>query len=164
MGANFFWSETNHAGPTGDVTDDIANLNFVNEDNPQKTPVSDYPITAGENSYEKYIRAGFTGSFVEITNMKFWKSAGDYKSYEEIKAAANKTYATPVGGTAVSVGATGDVPTGPIGALSIEPELGTTGITGPGYTKYILLQLQTGTTMAAGPVNQKTFTFQYDET
>jgi len=165
MGANFFWSETN--GPTGSEveTKNIANLNFINEDSPQKTPVSNYPIIAGENSYEKYLRAGFTGSAFEITNMKFWKSAGAYKAYESIKGAANKVYATPVGGTALSVGATADVPTGPSGAYLIEPESGATGITGPisGYTKHILLQLQTEVGIESGPISTKTWTFQYDE-
>lgn len=162
MGATYHWSESNHVAE--DVTDDIANLNFVNEDNPQKTPVSSYPITAGENSYEKYNRAKFTGSFTEITNMKFWKSAGAYVTDEAIKAAANQTYGTPVATT--SAKATVDVPIIVGSALSIESTEGDTSkitIDG-GYTKYIVTQLQTLVTTPAGAVNQKTFTFQYDET
>ncbi len=159
MAATFEWSESNGASET--VTDNISNLNFGSTDSPNLTP-STYPIVAGNNSYEKYIRAKFSGTFTEISNMKFWKSAGAYKTGEAIKAAANVSYSTPTSST--SSVATSDVPESEATALSIQSSAGTSTITSPGYTKYICLQLQTTSSTPAGAVNTKTFTFQYDET
>ena len=159
MSATFEWSESNGASET--VTDNISNLNFGSNDSANITPAT-YPIVAGNNSYEKYIRAKFSGTFTEISNMKFWKSAGAYKTGEAIKAAANVAYSTPTSST--SSVATSNVPESEASALSIQSSGGTSTITSPGYTKYICLQLQTTSSTPAGAVNTKTFTFQYDET
>lgn len=163
MSAVHEWSESNGAGES--ITDSISNINFGSVDSPNLTPVSN-KITAGENSFEKYLRCKFTGTFTEISNMKFWKSAGTYKTGEDIKAAANQTYAQPVSTT--SAKATVTVPITEGGALSIEsaegdPTIiyGASGVSG--YTGYIVLQLQSTIALVAGAVNQKTFTFQYDE-
>jgi len=158
MSATFQWSESNGSSET--VTDGITNLNFGSTDAPNLN-ASSYPIVAGENSYEKFIRGKFSGTFTQISNMKFWKSAGDYKPGESIKAAANVSYSTPTSST--STIATSDVPTSSSTALSIQAADGSNTITSPGYTKYICLQLQTTTSTPAGAGNTKTFTFQYDE-
>jgi len=158
MSATFQWSESNGVSET--VTDGISNLNFGSVDSPNLSP-SSYPIVAGQNSFEKFIRAKFSGSFTEISNMKFWKSSGDYKTGEVIKAAANVSYSTPTSST--SIIATSDIPTSEGSALSIQASDGNSKITSPGYTKYICLQLQTTTSTPAGSLNTKTFTFQYDE-
>lgn len=159
MAATFQWSESNGAGET--VTDGVSNYNFGTTDAAELTPAS-YPIVAGANAYEKYIRAKFSGTFTEISNMKFWKSAGAYKTGEAIKAAANQTYSAPTNST--SVIATSDIPTTEGTALSIQSTEGDTSkITVPGYTKYMVMQMQTTGSTPAGAVNTKTFTFQYDE-
>jgi len=159
MSANFEWSETDHAAP-GDITDGISNLNFGNADNPNLSPVSSYPITAGENAYEKYIRAKFSGIFTKIENMKFWKSAGDYKTGETIAYRLVVTYVQPVitdmGGTAIPI-TEGT-------AVTIHASDGTTlYIDSAGYTEYFVLQLKTSAATPAGAVNSKVFKFQYDE-
>lgn len=158
MAATFEWSESNGAGEA--VQDNIANINFGSTDTYEITPAS-YPIVAGANSYEKYIRAKFTGTFTEISNMKFWKSAGSYKTGEAIKAAANQAYGTPT--SSVSAKAISDIPVVEGSALSIQSSSGGSTITSPGYTKYICMQLQTTVSTPAGAVNTKTLTFQYDE-
>jgi len=160
MAATYEWSETNHTAP-GDITDAISTINFGNADNPNLSPVSNYPITAGENAYEKYIRAKFSGTFTKIENMKFWKSAGDYKTGETIAYRLVTTYATPVitdmGGTTLPI-TEGT-------AVTIHASDGTTlYIDSPGYTEYFVLQLKTSGATPAGAVNQKTMKFQYDET
>jgi len=158
MAATFQFSESNGAGES--VSDDIANLNFGSTDDTEVT-TSSYPIVAGENSYEKYLRFKFGGTFTEISNMKFWKSAGAYKTGEAIKAAANVAYGTPTSST--SAVATVDVPTSEGSALSIQAADGSSEISAAGYTKYICLQLQSTVSTPAGAVNTKTFTAQYDE-
>jgi hypothetical protein len=161
MSAIFHWCESNEAGEV--ETQDIANLNFGNQDAPE-VDVDLYPVTRGQNSYSKYIRALFTGTWTDITAIKFWKSLGDYVSGETLKAAANVAYVTP------SKTSTGDsnIPTIEGSALSINSaegevniEYGGSGVSG--YTSYIRLQLQSLISTPPGAVNQKTFTLQYDE-
>jgi hypothetical protein len=122
-----------------------------------------YPIVRNTNSFSKYIRCKFTGTWTTISNMRFWKSLGAYGTGEAIKASFNATYATP------SQTGTGDsdVPTSEPAqnVNSFEGELtivyGESGVSG--YTGYIRLQLQTTSSTPSGAVAQKTFTFKYDE-
>lgn len=161
MAATWQFSESNTVSET--ITDGISNVNFGSVDE-SNIVAADHPITRGLNSFCKYIRGKFTGSWTEISNMKFWKSAGSYVTGEAIKALANATFSTP------SESDTGDsdIPTTEGTALSInsaegDPTIvyGASGVSG--YTGYIRLQLQTTGSTPAGAVNQKTLTFQYDE-
>lgn len=154
MTATFDFSETNGAGAT--VTDAISNVNFGNTDAPNIVPASN-PITAGNNSFEKYIRGHFSGSYSSISNLLFWKSAGAYVTGEGIVAAVNASYTTPVATT--SVVATVAIPT-TSGTALVPTAPGAS----PDYSGYITLQLQTTVSTPPGNVNQKTFTLQYDET
>lgn len=154
MPATFAWSESNGAGPT--VTDSISNVNFGNVDTPNLTPATN-PIAAGGNSFEKYVRGKFSGSFTSIANLRFWKSAGTLVTGETIKAAVNASYVQPVATT--SVVATANVPTTEGTALAPNAPS-----TNPDYSGYITLQLQTTLSTPPGAVNQKTFTLKYDET
>ena len=158
MGATYQWSESNEAEV---VTDGVSNLNFGSNDSPNLVSAN-HPIVAAENSFEKFIRAKFSGTFTEISNMKFWKSAGAYKTGEVIKAAANLAFGTPTSST--STGATSDIPTSEVTALVIQAADGSAIITSAGYTKYMCLQLQTTASTPAGSVNTKTLVFQFDET
>lgn len=161
MAAVFEFSESNGAGEV--VTDDIDNVNFGSNDSANINTTT-YPITRSTNSFGKYIRAKFTGTWTTISNMKFWKSAGAYVTGEAIKASANATYATP------SQTDTGDsdVPTVEGSALSINSAEGAAtiiyGASGvSGYSGYIRLQLQTTGSTPSGAVATKTFTYKYDE-
>jgi len=161
MAATFEWSESNLVGEV--ITDDIDNVNMGSVDEVEIVTATN-PVIAGENSFSKYIRAKFTGDFTEISNMKFWKSSGALKTGEAIKAAANVVFATP---SAVDTGDS-DVPTDEGTALDIKSaegadtiENGGSGVSG--YSGYIRLQLQSTVEIPAGAVNQKEFTFQYDE-
>lgn len=154
MVASFEWSESNGAGET--VTDGISNLNFGNTDAPNIVPASN-PITAGNNSYEKWVRGHYTGTYNSVSNLKLYKSAGAYVTGEDIKAAVNAAYATPVATT--SAVATVTVPT-TLGTALVPNSPGAS----PSYSGYIIAQLQTTVSTPPGNVNQKTFTLQYDET
>jgi len=124
---------------------------------------STYPITAGTYSYEKWVRALFTGSFTRIENLQFWKSAGAYVTGETIKWTGNySTYAAPT--TVVSTIATTAAPTADPGTANVGIGGSLSGsLVATGYSDYILLQASVTTAASAGAVNQKTFTLQYDE-
>jgi hypothetical protein len=162
MAATFEWSESNLVGEVEAIP--IANLNFGSVDDYELNTTT-YPITRGNASFEKYIRCKFTGVFTEISNMKFWKSAGAYVAGESCKTAANVVYAQP----SATPNADSDVPITEGSALHIHSaegldtiEYGASGVSG--YTDYIRLQLRTTSpTTPSGAVNQKTMTFQYDE-
>jgi hypothetical protein len=160
LSATFQFSESNGAGQT--IYDGIGNINFGSVDAHDLVPSSN-PITFGQNSFSKYIRGKFTGTWTTISNMKFWKSLGGYATGELIVAGFNVSYATP------SQTATGDsaVPTSEPsqnvnsfeGASTIVH--GASGVSG--YTGYIRLQEQTTVSTPAGAVATKTFVMQYDE-
>lgn len=158
MSATFGFSEANGAGET--VTDSISNLNMGSVDMTNLTP-STYPIVAGANAFEKYLKAKFSGTFTEISNMKFWKSVGALKTGEAILADEATAYAQPVATT--SSVALDAIPTSVGTAITVHNTSGGLTITSPAYTRYICIQLQTTGSTPAGALNQKTFTFQYDE-
>jgi hypothetical protein len=154
MPATVSFSETNTVSAV--VTDSLSNLNFGNIDSPNLTPASN-PIAAGQNSFEKWIRAKFSGSFTSVANLRFYQSAGSYVTGESIKAAVNASYATPVSTT--SSVATVAVPT--VEGSALVPSAP---VTNPDYSGYITLQLQTTVATPPGAVNTKTFKLIYDET
>jgi hypothetical protein len=157
MPATHEFSESNLVGEV--VQDGITNLNFGSVDDHELNTTT-YPIVRGDASFEKYIRAKFSDSFTEISNMKFWRSDGlGYKTGETLKAAANVAFATP----SATPNADDDIPLVVGSALAIQSAAGTTTITAPGYTKYIRLQIQTTGSTPSGAVFQKTLTMQYDE-
>jgi len=161
MSATHAFSESNLAGEV--VADGITNLNFGSADDHNLVTLSN-AILRGNSSFEKYLRCKFTGVYTEISNMKFWKSAGTLVTGETIKAAANVVYATP----SATSNADSNIPTTEGTALALQSAEGDTtivyGASGvSGYTKYIRVQLQTTASTPAGAVNQKTFIFQYDE-
>jgi hypothetical protein len=154
MAATFQWSESNGAGQV--VTDGISNVNFGNVDAPNIVPASN-PIAANSNSFEKWVRGKFSGVFNSIANLRFWKSLGTYVTGEDIKAAVNASYATPV--STASIVATVTVPI--VEGSALVPAAPSTN---PDYSGYITMQLQTTSSTPPGNVNQKTFTLKYDET
>jgi len=161
MAATHQFSESNLVGEV--VADGIANINFGSADDHELNTTT-YPITRGDDSFEKYIRCKFTDTWTEISNMKFWKSNGDYKTGEVIKASANATYVTPT----ATPNTDSSIPTEIGSALSLNSAegestivYGASGVTG--YTGYIRLQTHTTGSTPSGSVNQKQFTFQFDE-
>jgi hypothetical protein len=154
MSATFQWAESNGAGQV--ITDGIANLNFGNTDAANITPSAN-PVAAGSNSYEKWLRGKFSGTYTSIANLRFWKSAGAYVTGEAIKAVANASYATPVATT--SSVATADVPV--VEGSALAPSAPGSS---PSYSGYVTLQMQTTGSTPPGAVNAKTFTLKYDET
>lgn len=166
MSASFQWSGTYGASPGTPVDLGVSGNLFNFKSLDSLTSASDYtanPITAGNRSYEIWLRAKFEGSFNQIQNLQFYKSAGTYGTGISIKWDGDTTgYATPV--SSASSIATADVPTADPGTanVSIGGEL-TGALTASGYSNYVVLQLGTTTATSAGDTNAYTFVLQYDE-
>ena len=163
MAATFAWTQSNGAGQTVSSLGTSGNLfNFKTNDSATAADYSSNPITAGNSSMEVYLRAKFTGTFNKIDNLQFWQSTafspatglqvtfkGDGASYTTPSTTdnGNPSVATSDPGTAnVSIG----------GAL-------TGSLSASGYSDYIVLQLDTTASAAAGDTSLATFTLQYDE-
>ena len=160
MPASLQFSESNGAGET--IQDGISNVNFGSNDSYDLNTAT-YPVIRGANSFSKYIRGKFTGTWSVISNMKFWKSSGAYVTDEAINAGFNATFATP------SQTSTGDSlipdsePSQNVNSFEGDATIVYGGSGVSGYTGYIRLQLATSGSTPTGAVNQKEFTLQWDE-
>ena len=174
MAATVTVAETNGDSGSPSTTDSVTNMNFGSTDATSLT-VATYPITipaAGTNySYDKYFRLKVGGTFNTVDNFQFWKSSGAYVTGEDIYGSQGDTttaYVTPQNASA-NAKADASIPTAdPGGASSGNISKGGsltgqfTGSTG-GYTDYLILQMRIASTASPGNVNQKQFTFSYDE-
>jgi hypothetical protein len=164
VSVTFSWVEFN--GASGSQTETLlTNLNFGNADLPNLVTTS-YPVAAGSNSYVKYLCGEFSGSFTQISNLKFWKASGSYVTGESIAFTGSIAYSTP------DTTSTGDdaVPTAqpsvPNVAVPHFPPNGPGGVlNGPASgsrTAFMRLQLSTTSSSPAGATNTKTFALTYD--
>lgn len=139
-------NEYNGAGAT--LNADIANLNFGSSDTSELDPVA-FPINAGENSFEKYVRLEVTNmnGVSAVRKLKVWRTGAlganaSLLSNARETSYANMSYGTPV--ATASSKATQTVPaTEPTGAnLGIGGSLAGE-LTAVGLSDYLVLQLQT---------------------
>lgn len=169
MAATCIWKvyTGTNAGTENPVSsgDSAQTLNLIGADAYDSgTLYTTYPISvpsSGTNySYERWVRAHFSGTFSKIDNIKFWKSAGTLSdSNLVVNAGITTSGATPVN-TASSI-ATSPIPTDVSSALDPTP---TGGLNGPGYTKYIVMQLAVPSTVTTpGDIGSQTVTLRYDE-
>lgn len=172
--ATFQWGEANGAGETDTL--DVTNINWKNEDSVTDNYAS-FPITAGNNSFEKWNYGKFSGSFNTILAGLFAHTAvafgagltlkgqpamtgdGDKLAYATPSASANAnltvdmTSVIAIGsGVAVWFGETS--PTGTKTASET---------TNPCWTNFLTTQLQTTSGAGAGDTANVTITLQYDE-
>ena len=172
MAATFKFVEYNNATVTSDITS--SNLNFGSTIAAALNPTT-YAIVAGENSYEKEIRAQYTGTFTWIGNIQVWKSAGVYQTEEVLMVSATTTGTyvpttfqanptTDASGIAVHTIATSDpaAPNVGISGTLVETQ-GDGGLVATGYSDFIYFQLATSTDTESGATATKTITLQYDE-
>lgn len=166
MSATATWKERN--GTSGSTTDStVSNCDWKSIDDASASRAS-YPVTAGENSYIKYNFIAFGGAFNQISNVKFAHTAGTLGAGITLMGKLSTTYETPVatamvGGTDItsttSIGAGASVTVGtsdPTSASSSE-------LIAAGYTEFIITQVQTTSSAAAGDSGTATLTVQYDE-
>lgn len=182
MAATFDWQEDNGTatgspakGTTRTTT--RTEVNWKNIDD-STTAYSSSPITAGNNSYDKWQFGKFTGTFNSVSAGLFAHTAGTLGTGLTLKGPAAVTgdgdrplYTTPAttansnlttnmtsaisigSGVAVFFGATGPEATG-------KASSSTNATT---YSTYLPTQLQTTSSAAAGDTATVTLTLQYNE-
>lgn len=191
MAVTVSWIEyVSGESPGTDQGTAASNINFGNTSAVDLTP-SSYPIAAGSNSYSKYFRLLFSGSFTQISNAKLWKSAGTYVTDEYVWFSGNVDYATPSTSEILSgepdaewtdYGTGRRIPTSQPSNNNVVLSRHATGSGGstnttlpegdetnstPGYysgsrSAILVFQLTTSASTPAGPVNQKTISLTYD--
>jgi hypothetical protein len=149
-------------------TANITNSNMGSTDAANLDPVA-YPVTAGNNTYEKWQRFHVTamGGSSAVSNLKVWRTsalggaATHVTNARTTSYAGAATFATPIA-TASSV-ATQAMPTStPASAnLGIGGSLAGS-LTATGYSDYLVHQIQTNAADTAGSTS--TMNYQYDET
>lgn len=119
------------------------------------------PASGSVYSFERWLRLLYTGTFNEITNVLFWKSAGTLSDGALIITAGEATAGvTPI--ITDSTIATAAIPTSEGTAINISPA---GGISNSGdFTDYAVIQLEVPSTVVTpGDIGSQTITFQYDE-
>jgi len=128
------------------------------------TDYTSYPITAGENSYDVWLKGHFTGTFNKIQNAKFWKSSGALGTGEDVRMGGDSIAAYHIATTADSAYATGEVLTASPGSANVSFGSDLAGnITAAGWSDFVSLQLRSTSAAEAGDTNTFTFTLTYDE-
>ena len=167
--------ESNGAGPT--VTGALSNVNMGSQE-AYNIVVATYPITAGNNSYEKWHRIGCSaaGTSTALANFRVYASTGfsanctHKTNCRTTSYGGAQTYRTPVAtDDSGSKGYTQTMPTsdpGGTGNLGYGGTLGasmdiTSGLTK--YTDYCITQCQTTASANVG-ASGITMTYKYDET
>jgi hypothetical protein len=141
---------------------DVSGIDLISADNATNSSANRAanPITAGENSFEKWIKAR-VGATAPDNYVKLFKVWGDGAVQAEttLKYGVTATGATPTA-SASSV-ATTDFANAVVGSKATwhDGEL-----TAEGHlTDYLVLQLQTTPSAAAGNWTQETINYQYTE-
>jgi hypothetical protein len=175
MAATFSFQEANGAGES--VTDSRAESNWKNIDD-STTAYSSSPITAGNNSFDKWQAGHFSGTYNQIQNGLWAHTAGALGTGLTLKASKTMTadadrlaYATPSASTnanltydATAVTAIGSgkvVYFGPTAPATSGKATST--VSNPAWTNYLTTQLQTTGSAAAGDTTTTTLTLRYDE-
>ena len=172
MAATAAWQEDNGAAtgsPSHGTTRGAAtNTDWKSVDD-TSTARASATIIAGQNSYHKYQYVKFTGTFNQISAGLFAHTAGSLGTGLSLVDKITSTYAAPA--TTALSGSTDITSTTAIGSgqsvnfSTVGPEGAspTSSITAAGYSQYIVTQLQTLATAAAGDVGDQTLTFQWNE-
>lgn len=175
MAATFEFDESNGAGET--ATHGRAETNWKNIDD-STTAYTANPITAGNNSFDKWLFGHFSGTYNQISAGLFAHTAGAMGAGLTIKGQPAMTvdadrlaYTTPsvstnaslsfdqtsviaIGsGRAVWFGATAPATSGKAASTTANPA----------YTNYLTHQLQTTGSAGAGDTATATFTLRYNE-
>jgi hypothetical protein len=178
MAATFFWGEDNGTAagspPAGTTrTTGVNQVNWKNTDD-VATAYSSSPINAGSNSYEKYQFAIWTGSYNEISSVKFQHVSGVLDSSLGIHSLVSgfNAYATPATSTNAALvrnlTSTGLISTG-LAVLvgTVGPEQSGKAASSAGtpavYSEYLITQLRTTASTPPGDTATVTFQLQYSE-
>lgn len=177
MSATFAFKEDNGAatgsparGTTAATT--VTTCNWKNIDDAVATAYSASPITAGNNSYIKYQFGSFSGTYNQLS-AGLWSphTAGTLAANCTLVGKVSSTYTTPA--TTAMSGSTDYSSIVAIGAgatvlfsLDTNPSTGSptaTTTVNPVVTQWLVTQLQTTASAAAGDIASITLTLQYNE-
>lgn len=170
MAATTTWYEQNGSAtgsPAHGTESTISSCDWKSVDD-STTSRASAPVLAGSNSYNKYIYLKFTGTFNQISAVKFAHTAGTLGTGISLKSKITSTYATPA--TTALASSTDITSTTAIGSgasvlLSTTGPNGSTSAsqTSTCYTQYIVTQVQTTSAANAGDSGTVTLTVQYNE-
>lgn len=171
MAATTTWYEQNGTAtgsPASGSESTISSCDWKSVDD-STTSRASAPVLAGSNSYDKFIYLKFSGTFNQISAVKFAHTAGTLGTGISLKSKITSTYTTP--STTALGGATDITSTTAIGS-GASVLLATTGPNGASpaasqtsacYTQYIVTQVQTTASASAGDSGSVTLTVQYNE-
>lgn len=171
MAATTTWYEQNGTAtgsPAHGTESSVSACDWKNVDDTTTTRAN-APVPAGSNSYEKFNYIKFTGTFNQISAVKWAHTAGTLGTGLALKGKVTSTYTTPSTASMSSstdMTSTSSVGSGATVLLSNSGPNGanpTASMSGSGYTQYLVTQIQTQATAAAGDSNQITLTVQYNE-
>ena len=140
----------------------VAGIDFISADNATNSLVNRQanPITAGNNSYEKWLKLNVTGAPDNaVTNFLYWTD-GTVDANTTLYAGTTATGVTPAATN--STIATTDATTLTSGGKGTWTA-GTITTTGT-IDRFLVLQLRTTASATAGNWTQETITYSYDET
>ena len=172
MSATFEFYEDNGnptgTPPKGTYRNPTTQVNWKSADNINGAFASS-PISAGENSMSKYQFGRFTGTFNSISNVLFAHTAGQLPANTKLMGTVTSQYQKPtqaaVAGltdmsAVTSIAAGKAVKLSTVGPEGANP---TNTITAPGYTQYLVTQIQTTSAASPGDSPSITLTLQYSE-
>lgn len=183
MAATFEWDEDTGASTGSPAkgttrTHAVTDVNWKNS-GIQGTAYSSAPISAGNNSFEKWQFGHLSGTFNSISNGFFAHTAGvfgtgvslfgpnsctgdaDRPLYTTPAAATNNTACPFDMSSVIAIGSGKTVCFGATGPEATGKATSTT--SNPAYTNYLPTQLRTTGSAAPGDTTQVTLTLQYDE-
>ena len=149
------------------ITHSVGNSNMGSSDTPNLDPAA-FPITPGQNSFEKWHLIHLTdlGASSRVSNIQIWRTGAMGKHAIHLTNARKTNYAgaapytTPRTGT--STVATEIMPASNPGSANLGIGGSLTGsLTEPGYSDFLVQQIQTATPALAG--SSTILNYQYDE-
>ena len=171
MSATTTWYEQNGTAagsPAAGTESTVSSCDWKNVDD-TTTPRASAPVQAGTNSYIKYNYLGFSGVFNQISSVKWAHTAGTLGTGLALVGKVTSTYSTP---TTTAMANSTDMTSTSSVSTGASVLLGTTGPNDTNaqssqtiacYTQYLVTQVQSQATAAAGDSGQVTLTVQYNE-
>lgn len=171
MSATTTWYEQNGTAtgsPAHGTESTISSCDWKSVDDTTTSRAS-APVLAGENSYSKYIYLKFTGTFNQISAVKFAHTSGTLGTGISLKGKVTSTYTTPATSALASstdmtsttaIGSGASVLLGTSGPNDASPSASQTSTC---YTQYLVTQVQTTAAASAGDSGTVTLTVQYNE-
>jgi hypothetical protein len=165
MAAGFEWCQSTGAGNTVSTLGSSGNLfNWKSIDDATAADYNSHPITAGQDSFEVFLRAHMIGTFNRVSGFRFWLSTpfSPATGLQIMFTGTQQIYLQPASGT--SSLATSSIPTADPGSTNVSIGGNLSGsLVASGYSDYIVTQLQTTTLAAAGDTSLSVMTLSYVE-